>query len=395
MVPERASRDLTEWANPNAYQSLRYNDIDDTGQPIAPPQQLPALTALSGILNAANGAKESIEEILNMQPAAMGQNVNNQSGKAISLLQQRADVSHFHIADNLNKSLAQIGRILIAIYQKVYTVPLIKRITGEDAKTERVELNKPTDQQGEGIIDGILNNLAVGRYDIRMTTGASYISQRQENKQSLVQLLQFVPQIGQAAPDLLLKAFDDGNMLEDIIDRIKKSLNPALTEDGEGDPQMQAVMQQYQQQMQQLQMQLQQAMAQVEDKHAERQARFEIESLKASTTLEVAQLNNVAKVELEELKGAINMILQRMQPPEQWIDTGVQNIPPLEPQPTQIPQEPPQDGGFFMPEQMPDPMAQAAQNTFVPDDSQIGSDTQNMTAMQQDPELDGLQGFSE
>ncbi|MFW2078827.1 portal protein [Acinetobacter sp. ULE_I010] len=393
LVPERASRELIEWANPNGYQVLRYNDIDDAAQPIAPPQQLPAMTALTGILNAANGAKESIEEILNMQPAAMGQNVNNQSGKAISLLQQRADVSHFHIADNLNKSTCQIGRILLAIYQKVYTVPLIKRITGEDGKTQRVDINKQT-------AEGILNNLTVGRYDIRMTTGASYISQRQENKQALTELLKFVPQIGQVAPDLLLKAFDDGNMLDDIVERIKKSLNPALTQDGEGDPQMQAVMQQYQQQMQQLQTQLQQAMAQVEDKNAERQAKFEIEQLKASTTLEVAQLNNVAKAELEELKGAINMILQHLQPPAEWLDINSQNGPPPQ---SQIQPEPPQDGGFFMPDenqqqmleqQMLEQQAQQQQE-FVPDDGQIGMDTQNMTANEQNPELDGFQGLSE
>ncbi|RZG47031.1 portal protein [Acinetobacter wuhouensis] len=388
MVSLEASRDLPEWSDPNAYQVLRYNHVDDQNAPVPPPQLMPAMTALTGILNAADGAKQSIEEILNMQPAAMGENVNNQSGKAISLLQQRADVSHFHIADNLNKSLAQIGRVLIAIYQKVYTVPLIKRITGEDGKTERVQINHQTGGQGEGIIDGILNNLTVGRYDIRMTTGASYISQRQENKQALTQLLQFVPQIGQAAPDLLVKAFDDGNMLDDIVERIKKPLNPALTQDGEDDPQMQAVMQQYQQQMQQLQMQLQQAMAQVEDKNAERQAKFEIEQLKAETTLAVAQINNVAKAELEELKGAINLILQHMQPPQEWLDTNSQQPPPTQ---QQIYQEPPQDGGFFMPEDS----QQAQQQKFVPDDGQIGSDTQIMAAMQQDPELDGFQGISE
>jgi len=400
LVPERASRDLTEWANPNAYQALRYNDIDDNGQPISPPQQLPAMTALTGILNAANGARESIEEILNMQPAAMGQSVNNQSGKAISLLQQRADLSHFHIADNLNKSLCQVGRILIAIYQKVYTVPLIKRITGEDGKTQRVEINKQVIEQGKGVIDGILNNLTVGRYDIRMTTGASYISQRQENKQALTQLLQFVPQIGQAAPDLLVKAFDDGNMLDDIVERIKKSLNPTLTQEGDGDPQMQVVMQQYQQQMQQLQQALQQAQAQVEDKNAERQARFEIERLKAETTLAVAQINNVAKAELEELKGAINLILQHMQPPEEWLDTNSQNQPPPG---QQFYEEPPQDGGFLMPEEVQQQMLepqmleqQAQQQEYAPDDGQIGADAQNMTVVdEQNPELDGFQGISE
>lgn len=397
LISVEASRDLTEWSNPNNYQVLRYNDIDDEGNAIAPPQQMPALTALSGILNAADGAKQSIEQILNMQPAAMGSDERGLSGKAIGMLQQRADVSHFHITDNLNKSLAQVGRVLIGIYQKAYSVQMVKRITGEDNKTERVQINAPAPAgQQDGVIDGILNNLTVGRYDIRMSTGPSFISQRQENKQALTELLQFVPQIGQVAPDLLLKAFDDGNMLEDIVERIKKSLNPALTQDGE-DPQLQAVMQQYQQQMQQLQQALQQAQAQVDDKNAERQAKLDIERLKAETTLAVAQLNNVAKAELEELKGAINMILQHMQPPQEWLDTDMQNQPPPE---QQFQEEPPQQGGFLMPEdqqmllqQMIDP--QAEQQNFVPDDGQIGVNAQNMTATVANPELDGFQGMSE
>jgi hypothetical protein len=399
MVSVEASRDLPEWANPNDYQVLRYNHVtDENDVPLPPPQQMPALTALNGILNAADGAKQSIEQILNMQPAAMGQNVNNQSGKAISLLQQRADVSHFHITDNLNKSLAQVGRVLIGVYQKAYSVQMVKRITGEDNKTERVQINAPAHQgqQADGVIDGILNNLTVGRYDIRMSTGPSFISQRQENKQALTELLQFVPQIGQVAPDLLLKAFDDGNMLEDIVERIKKSLNPALTQDGE-DPQLQAVMQQYQQQMQELQQALQQAQVQADDKNAERQLKLEIEHLKAQTTLAVAQLNNVAKAELEELKGAINMILQRMQPPQEWLDTDIQTQPSPE---QEMYQEPPQEGGFLMPQdqqmleqQMVGP--QARQQEFVPDDGQIGINTQNMTVDEQNPELDGFQGMSE
>lgn len=403
LVPIEATRDIEEWSDPNGYQVIRYNTVTDEGnQPLPPPQALPALSALSGILNAADGAKQGIEQILNMQPAAMGQNVNNQSGKAIGLLQQRADVSHFHITDNLNKSLAQVGRILIAIYQKAYSVEMVKRITGEDNKTERVKINAPAplvapgEKQIDGVIDGILNNLTVGRYDIRMTTGASFISQRQENKQALTQLIQFVPQIGQAAPDLLLKAFDDGNMLEDIVERIKKSLNPALTQDGEGDPQMQQVMQQFQQQMQQLQAALQEAQAQVQDKEAERQAKFAIEKLKADTTILVAQLNNASKTELEELKAAVQLILQRMQPPQEWLETEFQNQPPPEPQF----QEEPSQGGFFTPEQeqmMQQQMLeeQAQQQNYAPDDGQIGIDAQNMAVVEQDPALDGSQGISE
>ena len=133
-------------------------------------------------------------------------------------------------------------------------------------------------------------------------------------------------------------------------------------------------------------MQLQQAMAQVDDKNAERDARYQIAELQAQTTIEVAQLNNAAKAEIEELKGAISMILQHMQPPEAWVDTDMPDQPPPQQPPNE---EPPLEGGFLMPEQM------QQQQTFVPDDGQIGIDTHNMAAPQQDPALDGNQGLSE
>ena len=38
---------------------------------------------------------------------------------------------------------------------------------------------------------------------------------------------------------------------------------------------------------------------------------------------------------------------------------------------------------------------EAQQQNYVPDDGQIGSDTQNMAVDEQNPELDGFQGISE
>ena len=75
-----------------------------------------------------------------------------------------------------------------------------------------------------------------------------------------------------------------------------------------------------------------------------------------------------------------------MSPPEAWVDTGMQDQPPQQQPPNE---EPPLEGGFLMPEQM------QQQQPFVPDDGQIGIDTHNMAAPQQDPALDGNQGLSE
>lgn len=383
LISGRAAGEYEEWDNPNAYQALRYDDVDEAGQPIAPPQLLPALNALTGILNAAEGSKDSIAEMLNMQPAALGGDVNNQSGKAIGLLQQRADVAHFHLTDNLNKSLAQVGRILIACYQKLYTTQMVKRITGEDGMTDRVPLNMPPLQAGQdakgSIIDDLLNNITVGRYDIRMTTGASYISQRQENKQWLRDLLQFMPQLSQVAPDLLLKAFDDGNMLNEIVERFKKTLPPNLLEDGQNG-QMQQMAQQYEAQLQQMAQQLQAAMDESKFKQAEIQ--LKAEEIESKERMKAAELQN--NIEVALIKGHDAEDLQKLKGEQEAFQAGIQASLPTDmqyqddPPPQQMQQpEPPQDGGFFMSEQTPE------EPNFALNDGQIENNAPQMAAMQQ------------
>lgn len=381
-----ATEGLDEWKNPNAFDALPYNGIDDSnGAPIAPPQLLPQLNALSGILNAADGAKEGMVEIVNMQPAAMGQDVNNQSGKAINLLQQRADVAHFNITDNLNKSLSQAGRILIAMYQVLYSAPMVKRITGEDDKTQIVNLNQQEFSQPspeDAVIDGILNDITVGRYDIRMTTGTSYISQRQEGQAALTELIRVAPQIAQVAPDLIVKALDNSGMFDDLIERLQKTLPPGMADEGEN-PQIAAVMQQYQAQMQELQAALQQAQAAANDSEKERQLKYMIEELKSDTQIKVAMIRGHDAEDLQKLKGEFELIKQGMQL-SQSSDLNYQNEPPPNIKPEAIPQ-PPQEGGFLLPENM------QQQEYFAPNDVQIGENVP-MDAMQQPTELDSNQG---
>ena len=343
------------WASPADFQVLHYNHVEDaTGQPLPAPQLKPVNPALSAIMANADKSQMLIEQQLNMQPAAMGASVNQQSGKAVQLLQQRADVSHFHLVDNLNKSLEWLGVILLAMIQALYDVQMVKRITGEDGKAKTVEINQPAPMQPDGsehpdAVDNLLNNVQVGRYDVRISTGASYISQRQEAQDRVQQLVQAAPQLTQVAPDLLLGLLA-GDLPEvgALIDRFKRSLPPQLTADNEQqNPEVQQVMAQAQQQMEQLQGQLQQAVAAASDKESERQLKIALAQLQSETTLKVAQLN-------AEVKLATTLQTHPIAPlPEGLMDVDFQpdadDAPGMDEQGSQ-------DAGFLMPDEQPEQM---------------------------------------
>lgn len=347
------------WADPSGSKILYYNHVEDaSGQALPAPQVKPINAALPAVMSNLDKAQQLIEQQLNMQPAAMGANVNQQSGKAVQLLQQRADVSQFHLIDNLNKSLEWLGVILIAMIQALYDVRMVKRITGNDGKAKTVTINEQSDS--DQAIDGLLNNVTVGRYDVRISTGASYVSQRQEAQDRIQELVRAVPQLGQVAPDLLVGLFADLPEIEALAERLKRSLPPQLTAEDENseDPKVQQVMAQAKAQMDQLQQALQQAQAEASDKEAERQLKLAIAELQARVTLEKAELDAQVKLAtavaarpLQELPEFADISDEMMgeEPGEQEPPEPQEMPEELPPEPMQDQQDPP-SAGFFTPE---------------------------------------------
>lgn len=378
-----------EWMNPGKYGASRYRSATEDGKPVAPPQRIGAAQPPTGILNATATSQQLISDTLNMHAPQMGQDVNQQSGRAIGLLQRQADTAHFHLQDNLNKMLRHCGRILIGLYPKLYDVPMVRRIVGNDGEDELVQLNaqpkSPSD--AEKAINGVLNNLSIGRYDVRMDTGPSFNTQRDQSFQLMLQLMQFNPEIATIAGDLIIKDSPLVNAKE-IAERMKKMMPPqVLSDDQQLPPQVQAQVQQMDQAIQQLQQQLQQASAELADKNADREVELHKVQLQAQKDIQVAQINNAGRSDVEELRGVVELLKQQIDvrnAPQDWLQQG-EDVQSYAPEPPQQPQEfsqtgfePPPDPapqsfqdpateqGFLMPEQM------AQEPNFAPNPDQIG-----------------------
>lgn len=394
----------SEWQNPAKYGMSRYRSKSEDGQQLAPPQRIGAASPPMGVLNAAQGAQTIITDILNMHAPVMGGQGNETSGVAINMRQRQSETAQFHFQDNLNKGIRHGARILLDVYQAVYDTEVVRRIVGADGEVEFKALNAhPKDEQEAQKVGktGLLNDLSIGRYDVRMDTGPAYNTQRDQNFAMMMQLMQFNPQLFGVVGDILLKDSPLMNAKE-IAERVKLTIPEHIRNAGkEGEqqipPELQQQMQQAEQTMQQMQQELQGAMQQLNDKSQARELEMLKIQLQAEKDIKVAQINASSRADVQELRGMVDLIKQNgtiAGAPDDWsqqgedvgnynpdmpmFDPNEQYQPeqqPFNPQSDDVPPEFAQSAELSPPSEgflMPDDLAQQQQP--APEFGQFGND---------------------
>ena len=223
--PKGVSGHEEEWRDPSKFAAVHYKHIDDSQQSIPAPYRIGAAQPPVGVLNAAESAKVAITDILNMHAPIMGGDSQEVSGVAIGMRQRQSETAQFHLQDNLNKSIRHAGRILLGLYQALYTVPMVRRIIGADGEAKQINLFDKT-------ADGVLADVTIGRYDVRMDTGPSFNTQREQNFALMMQLLSMNPQLFSLIGDILLQNSPLLNAKE-ISERIRSTMPPQVLGKGE------------------------------------------------------------------------------------------------------------------------------------------------------------------
>lgn len=348
IVDDRGIAGFEEWNNPAAAQYLRFRATDENSQPISAPFKLGAANPPVGILNAATSAQQLIPDILNMHAPQMGAEVNGQSGRAIGLLQRQADTAQFHFQDNINKTIRHSARVLLGLFPILYDTEMVRRIVGADGQTELVKLNAPpqTPDEATKAIDGVLNNMSAGRFDVRMDTGPSFNTQREESFNLMMQLVQTNPALFNVVADLMIRNSPLINANE-IAERVKMLVPPqALGQDKIDPEQAKAQIQQLDQVVQKQQADLQALQQELADKNADRELDLQKVILQAEKDVQVAQINAASRSDVQELRGVVELLKQQIDyrnAPPNWLQQGegVDNYAPhIEQQPIAEPEAP-------------------------------------------------------
>jgi hypothetical protein len=294
-----------DWKDPGKSIALRYKTTDAQGNPIAPPQRLAPPQVPSGIVNASRGATDDIKATMGLYQASVGQRSNETSGVAIAERKAQGDMATYHFGDNLFKSVAQVGRVLVAAIPEVYSEPRVLMIVGKEDEPQQIGINGLMTQDQKDPI-----NLLKGSYEVRVTAGAPFASLRDQAAQALSEIVGKNPEMMQIMGDLMFKNMDFPGA-KDIAERLKKTMNPQLFAENDEDPAMMAMqqqLQQAQQAMQAMQQQLEMMAQQLESKQGEN---------------DIKQQSEMAKIQIDANKNQIEMMKLQLQEQQQQVDTTV------------------------------------------------------------------------
>lgn len=205
-------------ANIKNWSVLPYNSIPSGERPQRmDPPPMPAAE-----IQLAATAEQGIKSSIGLYDVMLGNNSQEQSGRAIMARQQQGETSTYVFTDNLNLAITRIGKILCEAIPLVYDSNRIMRLQFPDGSGDFVEINKTIvdEQTGNPVV---IHDLGVGKYDVVVSTGPEYSTQRQNSTDAMMELARVIPQIAQVAPDIIAENIDAPNM-DIVADRLKSTL---------------------------------------------------------------------------------------------------------------------------------------------------------------------------
>ena len=286
----------TQWktANTQNWPYLEVNpDVTDGNGAVLPlPQRAPPPLPQTGLIQAKMGSADDIKSTTGQYDTSLGATSNERSGKAILARERQSDTGTYHYVDNLARAVRHVTRQLVGLIPKIYDTQRVARIIGLDGDTDMVKLDpaqqepvKEIRDENNIVIDKIYNP-GVGKYDVVVTTGPSYMTKRQEALDAMGMILQSNPQLWQVAGDLFIKNMDWPGAQE-MADRFARIIDPKIMADTDDSPEMQQAKMQMEamgQELDQLQQMLQNVGKSVEVQDLERKAfEAEIKAYQAET----------------------------------------------------------------------------------------------------------------
>lgn len=190
------------------------------------PDRMQFASVPAGAIQEALNASDDMKAIIGIYDSALGARSNEISGRAILARQREADVSNFHFIDNLSRAIRHGGRILVDLIPAIYSQRQSIRILGED-EAEKVIALANGEQGLQGDNGERLYNLAVGKYDVSVSSGPSYQTQREETTAFLLEIMRQVPGAAAILGDMVVDYLDFPNA-DKIAERLRMLLPPQV-----------------------------------------------------------------------------------------------------------------------------------------------------------------------
>jgi hypothetical protein len=221
----------SQWnlAHKKNYPFLYYNPDPKVDGP--PQRQFPNQLH-TGIQQEVVIADQELHDTTGLQQASMGERSNEKSGIAIAERRRQGDRGQITYVDNLARSMKYAGKVLVDLIPKIYDTPRMVRIQMEDGETDFVQVNAEWERKGKPV----KYDLTVGKYDVLVSVGPGYVTQRLEAADSMERFIKAYPPAAPILGDLFAKNLDWPGA-DEIAERLRKLMPPGIveSEEDEGD----------------------------------------------------------------------------------------------------------------------------------------------------------------
>ena len=307
-TPAQASGLEQQWAQAHK-KNLPFMLYNPDQEAPGTPQLMPGAQVPPGLAAEQQFASDDIKAVTGIFDASIGARGNETSGRAIYARQQQGEIATFNYQDNMSKAVQYTYEILLDLIPEIYDTERDLRVLGADGAEKYLKVNQVVMdyETGQALT---INDMSAGKYDVTVTTGPNFATQRQEAAETYGQLAQGQPEIMAVAGDLIFKSLDLP-YADEIADRLKFMLPPpvqqSLNDETEVPPEVQMMMAQAEQAMQQVEMRAQQV-AEMEGQAAE--SKGQADSAQAQIKIEVANLKaaqadmqaQATKIEMDQVK---------------------------------------------------------------------------------------------
>ena len=178
----------TQWKTANTqnwpYLEVNPDATDGNGSILPLPQRAQPPMAQQGLIAAKMGAADDIKATTGQYDSSIGATSNERSGRAILARERQGDTGTYHFVDNLARAIRYSTRQIVDLIPKIYDTQRIARIIGIDGETKmaRIDPMQPEPvrevRDQAGVVIEKIYNPSVGKYDVVVTTGPSYLTKR-------------------------------------------------------------------------------------------------------------------------------------------------------------------------------------------------------------------------
>jgi hypothetical protein len=207
-----------QWNQANAVNRPYLMYDVDKDSPTVKPERAPPPDVPQAMISLAAQDAEDIKATTGYYDPSLGiQDGQPRSGKAIIAEQRKGDLGSYEFLDNFAKAKQFTWEIMIDMIPQVYDTERVVRIIGDDSAEDYIKLGpEPSPQMGQADMAAPpmqtkqqeQYDLSEGSYDVSVTIGPSYATQRLETVSVLLDAMERVPDMAAVGPDLFVKNLD-------------------------------------------------------------------------------------------------------------------------------------------------------------------------------------------